>query len=270
MKLQPVVAWRIIVEDNDENNNNDKRSKLERLSSPGLETEEVALADLKVGDYLRVLPGSRIPTDGVLVAVSGSSSNPSSKTSSGTTPKKLAITTDAAYIDESTLSGEPHPVCKRVGDTVFGSTVNQLSVLVIEVTAVGNDTVLAKIVQLMEHAMSQKAPIQALADCIAGVFAPTVFALSLLTFCVWMVCNTNCPTMEERFFVAIMTAISVIVVACPCGMCVCVCQLRVSIFVPPHEHVYLVLTPCVYCAVSVLAALGLATPTAGEFEQYAN
>jgi Cu+-exporting ATPase len=198
MELQPTLAWKII-----------DTQAVERSPETAacLETQEVELKDLKVGDYLRVFPGSRIPTDGLLVACSSSSSQ--SLKSNGTVA--------AAYIDESTFSGEPHPVCKQPGDKVYGSTVNQLSVLVVQVQAVGRDTVLAKIVHLMEQAQSQKAPIQAVADNIAGIFAPVVFGLSLLTFCVWMLCNSNCA-MDERIHSAVMFAISVVVVACPCAL----------------------------------------------------
>ena len=192
MELQPVVAWRIIgIDDTVVNDKN-------RLAS--LETNQVALADLRVGDCLRVMPGSRIPTDGVLIHVS--SANPSANV--------------VAYVDESMLTGEPHPVPRAIGDKLVGGTVNQLSVLTMQVTAVGNKTVLAKIVRLMEDAQNQKAPIQAMADQIAGKFAPAVICLSLLTFCGWMICNP-CE-LQERIFTAFMSAISVIVVACPCAL----------------------------------------------------
>ena len=159
-----------------------------------LETVDVAAADVLAGDYLYVLPGARIPADGVLIASSDSSKN--------------------AYIDESALSGEPFPVVKHVNDEIFGATVNQLSTLLIKVTASGNSTVLAKIVQLMEQAQSQKAPIQAQVDMVACIFAPTVLALSCLTLICWLIFSHG----ENRFFLAIMSSISVIVVACPCAL----------------------------------------------------
>lgn len=185
MELQPNFASRVIVKD-------DEVLEGEMTS---LETEEVEATDIAVGDYLMVLPGARIPADGILVKSSGS----------------------GAYVDESALSGEPFPVTKQLNDDVFGSTVNQLSVLLVKVTATGNNTVLAKIVRLMEDAQSQKAPIQAQADHIACIFAPTVMCLSFITFCAWLIFNTGVTT-EERFFWAFTSAISVVVVACPCAL----------------------------------------------------
>ena len=189
MELQPNLAWRVIMSE-------DKVGDILSHDISSLQTEEVDAADIVVGDYIVVLPGSRIPSDGILVKVSGAAH---------------------AYVDESALSGEPFPVCKQQGDQIVGSTVNQLSALLIHVTATGTNTVLAKIVRLMEEAQSRKAPIQAQADQIACIFAPTVLFLSLLTFLAWMIFNTNVSA-EERFFSAFMSAISVVVVACPCAL----------------------------------------------------
>jgi len=191
MELQPNFASRVVMRDNDD----DDESKVLSQDLSSLETEQVEAVDIHVGDYVMVLPGARIPADGVL-----------QKTSSG-----------GAYVDESALSGEPFPVTKHVGNDVYGSTVNQLSVLLVRVTATGNNTVLAKIVRLMEDAQSQKAPIQAQADHIACIFAPTVMFLSFITFVAWLIFNRGVTT-EERFFWAFTSAISVVVVACPCAL----------------------------------------------------
>jgi Cu+-exporting ATPase len=188
MELQPVLALKV-----DTRKTPISEKNAAALDLSGLETIEISANDLSVGDYLYVLPGSRVPADGVLVATSDRSTH--------------------AYIDESALSGEPFPVAKALGEEVFGATVNQLSTLLIRITASGNSTVLAKIVQLIERAQSQKAPIEAVADKVAGVFAPTVIMLSAMTLLGWLIFYGN----EDRLFVSVMSAISVVVVACPCG-----------------------------------------------------
>lgn len=201
MELQPVSASRVLGNDSID----------EHVDISALETQDVDVSELRVGDILRVLPGSRIPTDGRVIAISTSTSSSSKGLATGSQDASCA------YIDESALSGEPFPVAKSIGDDVFGSTVNQLSVLVMQVTATGSSTVLSKIVRLMEDAQRNKAPIQAYADWIAGIFAPVVIFLSSLTLFGWLWFNSN-VTAQERFFVAFMSAISVIVVACPCAL----------------------------------------------------
>ena len=200
------------------------------LQLSALETEEISTYDVRIGDYLRVLPGARVPADGVIVALSspptpassskGLSSSASYNTSdsstvnSGTKSEAQAV----AFIDESAFSGEPFPVAKTVGDSVFGSSVNQLTVVVVRVTATGSNSVLAKIVKLMEDAQRNKAPIQALADKIASIFAPSVMGLALLTFVMWLILDSGAENNQERFFMAFLSAISVVVVACPCAL----------------------------------------------------
>jgi Cu+-exporting ATPase len=169
-----------------------------------LSTEEVPSADIVPGDYLKVLPGSRLPADGILVALSSSTQNQS-------------LESVQAFIDESSFSGEPFPVSKKEGDEVYGGTVNQSSVLLVRVTACGKDTVLSKIVQLVEDAQRSKAPIQLYADRLASVFAPIVLCISAVTLVAWLILSDE-ETMDERIFVSLMSAISVIVVACPCAL----------------------------------------------------
>mmetsp|Transcript_16287 Transcript_16287/g.24640 ORF Transcript_16287/g.24640 Transcript_16287/m.24640 type:complete len:1099 (+) Transcript_16287:3-3299(+) len=188
MELQPLIALKV----NTSNMNAMVDFSTTDLSS--LDVSEVEAKSVKVGDYLMVLPGSRIPADGVLVNTSDKSRH--------------------AYVDESALSGEPFPVSKPIGGKVIGATVNQLSTLLIRVTASGNTTVLSQIVQLMESAQAQKAPIEAQADKIASIFAPVVMALSALTLFGWLLFYHE----SDEVFVAIMSAISVIVVACPCAL----------------------------------------------------
>ena len=206
MELQPLFAFRVV-----EQAEEDMADQHVDLAS--LPVEEVAVKDILVGDLLRVLPGARIPTDGKLVAISACTEI---KTA-GLAPHGDAESQEQAFVDESALTGEPFPVAKSVGDSVTGSTVNQLSVLLVRVTAVGEATALSKIVRLMERAQRQKAPIQAYADRIACVFAPAVLALASVTFAAWLILNDR-VTAEERFFWAFTSGIAVVVVACPCAL----------------------------------------------------
>jgi len=199
MELQPLFAFRVITEDAQQIDSATASS----IDLASLPVEEVSMTEIKVGDLLRVFPGSRVPTDGILVAISATTTD---------TNKGLNGKQEQAFIDESALSGEPFPVAKSVGDQVTGSTVNQLAVLLVRVTAVGEATALSKIVRLMERAQREKAPIQAYADRIACVFAPAVLVLSALTFTAWLAFNHHISA-EERFFWAFTSAISVIVVA---------------------------------------------------------
>ena len=189
MELQPTVALRANREEIEANITG-------RVNIHSLQTEEVSIGGIKTGDYLVVLPGSRIPTDGVIIAREGDGK--------------------FSYIDESALSGEPFPVAKGVGDTVYGSCVNQLSVILMQVTATGGDTFLARIVRLIEDAQANKAPIQAIADQVASIFAPIVMILSAVTFIVWSMIGSG--DTHGAFYSALMSAISVIVIACPCAL----------------------------------------------------
>jgi Cu+-exporting ATPase len=199
MDLQPRTALKVV------------DRKLSSTNLMSLETVEVALEDVGVGDHLKVLPGARVPTDSVIVAIADGSTGDCEYDGSEDQTKQ-----PCAYIDEAAISGEPFPVAKSIGDSVIGSTVNQMSCLVIKVTATGSSTVLSKIVRLMEDAQRNKAPIQAHADYIAGIFAPVVIGISFLTLCGWLIFNQ--VSTEERIFAAVMSAISVIVVACPCAL----------------------------------------------------
>ncbi len=152
------------------------------------------------GDWLRVRPGEKMPTDGVVVQ--GHTS-----------------------VDESMLTGESMPVSKNVGDAVIGGTVNQQGMVVVRAEYVGQETALAQIVGLVQEAQSSKPPIQKVADRISSVFVPLVVALSLLTFAVWMALTApENPTVVleasqgSPFFFSFKIAISVLVIACPCGM----------------------------------------------------
>ncbi len=155
-----------------------------------LETEtgekEVMIEDVKIGDILLVKPGEKIPLDGKIVS-------------------------GLSYVDESMLTGESLPVEKREGSEVFGSTVNQMGAIRIKVTSIGEDTVLARIIALVENAQMQKAPIQLLVDKVAGVFAPAVIVVAVISFSGWMLAGAGLEF-------ALISAVAVLIIACPCAL----------------------------------------------------
>ena len=224
MELQPVSASRAILSDDVLNmmkevqsfNEMDVKEKNDNITNifsnvhvNSLPTEEKDISEIRIGDFLLVLPGGRIPTDGMLMAREGTGKI-----------KAAADNNDGcAYIDESAFSGEPFPVAKRPGDSLFGASVNQRSVILIQVTATGSETVLSRIVRLVDEAQGNKAPIQAHADRIASIFAPCVMMLAVVTFACWAIfLDSSSGSVEERYVKALMSAISVVVVACPCAL----------------------------------------------------
>eukprot|EP01133_Synstelium_polycarpum_P015291 gene15291-18105_t len=165
-----------------------------------LEENEIDIELVQRGDVLKVLPGSKIPTDGQVV--SGVSS-----------------------VDESIITGESMPATKTTGDKVIGGTVNQKGVLHVKATRVGGDTSLAQIIRLVERAQTERAPIQSLADRISSVFVPVVICIGLTTFLVWLGIGLNGwadkyieAANSTIFQFALRNAISVIVIACPCAL----------------------------------------------------
>ncbi|WP_412070182.1 heavy metal translocating P-type ATPase [Rubrivirga sp. IMCC43871] len=150
--------------------------------------QEVALADVSVGDRVLVRPGARIPVDGVVVA-------------------------GRSFVDESAMTGEPVPVEKEEDASVAAGTVNGTGALTVEAGAVGGATALARIVRMVEDAQGSKPPIQALADRVVGVFVPVVLATAAVTFAVWMLVGP-----EPRLTYALVAAVSVLIIACPCAM----------------------------------------------------
>ncbi len=142
--------------------------------------------DLRPGETMVVLPGEKIPTDGV-------------------------ITDGRSSVDESMLTGESMPVDRQVGDTVFGATVNQQGRLEVEVTNVGPNTALAQIVRLVEDAQASKAPVQKLADRVASVFVPVVILIALAVFVGWLVGTGEIST-------AVRNGVAVLIIACPCAL----------------------------------------------------
>ena len=149
---------------------------------------EVPLDQLTTGDRLRVRPGDKVPVDG-------------------------EIEEGSSAIDESMISGEPLPVAKQAGDIVIGGTVNQTGGFVMRATGVGKDTMLSKIVQMVADAQRSRAPIQRLADQVAGWFVPAVVVIAIATFVVWGIWG---PAPALAY--ALVNAIAVLIIACPCAL----------------------------------------------------
>jgi len=149
---------------------------------------EVAIEAIAVGDRLRVRPGEKVPVDGV-------------------------VTEGRSAVDESTITGEPMPVTKEAGAKVIGGTVNTSGTFVMRAERVGADTMLARIVRMVSEAQRSRAPIQRLADVVAGWFVPTVIAVALLAFVAWMVWGPS-----PAFSYALLAAVSVLIIACPCAL----------------------------------------------------
>lgn len=149
-----------------------------------IETEEVV-----PGDVVLVRPGEKIPVDGVL-------------------------TEGASAVDESMLTGESIPVDKKVGDEIFGATINKTGAFSFRATKVGKDTALQQIVKLVQDAQGSKPPIAKLADTISGIFTPIVISIAIATFVVWFVAASP----EVRFTMALVNFVSVLIIACPCAL----------------------------------------------------
>ncbi|SNS09900.1 Cu+-exporting ATPase [Sphingomonas laterariae] len=166
----------------------DLAPKTARRIGPDGSESEVSLDTVAVGDRLRVRPGEAVPVDGVVIE--GRSS-----------------------VDESMLTGEPIAIAKQADDALTAGTVNGTGSLVMEARAVGADTMLARIVRMVAEAQRSRAPIQAVADRVAGWFVPLVVAIAVITFIVW-----NFVGPEPRFGHALLNAIAVLVIACPCAL----------------------------------------------------
>jgi Cu+-exporting ATPase len=150
--------------------------------------EEVSLDVIAVDDRLRVRPGEKVPVDGVLIE--GRSS-----------------------LDESMVTGESMPVTKEAGAKVIGGTLNQTGAFIMRAEKVGRDTMLSQIVQMVATAQRSRAPIQRLADQVAGWFVPTVIAVAVLAFAAWSIFGP-----EPRFTFGLVAAVSVLIIACPCAL----------------------------------------------------
>ncbi|GAE86296.1 lead, cadmium, zinc and mercury transporting ATPase [Bacteroides reticulotermitis JCM 10512] len=161
--------------------------KVARALRNGVE-EDILIEELQVGDLVVVRPGEQIPVDGVL-------------------------TEGESYVDESMISGEPLPVDKKVGGKVLAGTINQRGSFVIKASQVGSETVLARIIQMVQEAQGSKAPVQRIVDRITGIFVPVVLGIALLTFALWLLIGG-----QEYISHAVLSAVSVLVIACPCAL----------------------------------------------------
>ncbi len=158
-----------------------------RVNADGSEAD-VPLEDVIPGDVLRIRPGEKIPVDGV-------------------------VTEGESHVDESMVTGEPIPVDRRTGDKLIGATINGNGSLLMRAEKVGADTLLAQIVNMVAEAQRSRAPIQKMADTVAGYFVPVVVGIALIAFAVWLFVGP-----EPRLAHAIVNAVAVLIIACPCAL----------------------------------------------------
>jgi len=158
-----------------------------RLNPDGTD-EEIGLEEVQIGDKLRVRPGEKVPVDGQVL--DGRSS-----------------------LDESLVTGESMPVTKTTGDTVIGGTINTTGALLIRADRIGRDTLLSRIIALVAEAQRSRAPIQRMADRVAGIFVPVVIAIAALAFATWAAVGP-----DPRFAHGLIVAVAVLIIACPCAL----------------------------------------------------
>lgn len=149
---------------------------------------EIPIAQVQVGYVLLVRPGEKIPVDG-------------------------SVESGSSFVDESMISGEPVPVEKQAGASVFAGTINQKGSFRFRAEKVGGDTILAQIIRMVQEAQGSKAPVQKLVDKIAGIFVPVVIGIALMTFSAWMVFGQ-----DNALTTALLTSVTVLVIACPCAL----------------------------------------------------
>lgn len=158
-----------------------------RLKADGTE-EDIELSHVHLGDLLRVRPGEKVPVDGI-------------------------VTEGSSALDESMLTGEPLPVTKRMGDKIIGATLNTSGALVMKAEKIGADTVLSQIVQMVAQAQRSKAPMQRMADVVAGYFVIAVVSIAMLTFFGWGLWGP-----EPSWVYGLINAVAVLIIACPCAL----------------------------------------------------
>ncbi|WP_315319555.1 HAD-IC family P-type ATPase [Prevotella aurantiaca] len=161
----------------------------------GDKVEEVPISTIEVGDLLEVRTGEKIPVDGEVVWA------------------ESFMTPNAAYIDESMITGEPNPAKKEKGDSVLAGTIPNQGKLRMRARQIGKDTMLAQIIRMVQEAQGSKAPVQRIVDKAALVFVPVVSTIALVTFLAWWIIGGNAYLPQ-----AILSAIAVLVIACPCAM----------------------------------------------------
>ncbi len=157
------------------------------IKENGIE-EDIPLDQVRPGDLLRVRPGEKVPIDGI-------------------------VTEGSSSVDESMITGEPIPVQKQPGDRIIGATINGTGTLVMRAEKVGAETLLSQIVQMVADAQRSRAPIQKLADIVAGYFVQIVVSIAIITFIIWAWVGP-----EPRFTLAIINAVAVLIIACPCAL----------------------------------------------------
>ena len=161
----------------------------------GDKIEEVPLSTIEVGDILEVRPGEKVPVDGEVIWA------------------ESFMTADAAYVDESMITGEPTPAEKKKGSKVLAGTIPSQGKFRMRARQVGEDTALAHIIKMVQEAQGSKAPVQRIVDKAALVFVPVVACIALVTFLLWWLIGGNSALPQ-----AIMSAVAVLVIACPCAM----------------------------------------------------
>jgi len=163
------------------------QAKTVRIIKNGTE-QEVPMGFVGIDDIVVVLPGEKVPVDG-------------------------KVTEGSSYVDESMITGEPVPVLKENGASVFAGTVNQKGSFQFQAEKVGGETLLAQIIKMVKEAQGSKAPVQRLVDKVASIFVPTVMAISVITFITWMILGG-----EGAITHALLTSVAVLVIACPCAL----------------------------------------------------
>lgn len=161
--------------------------KTARLVQDGKE-KDVLISSLQIGDLVSVRPGEKIPVDGI-------------------------VTEGSSFVDESMISGEPMAVSKRRGDKVLAGTINQKGSFILRAQKVGNATLLAQIIRMVQEAQGSKAPVQRIVDKVTAVFVPVVLGIAVLTFGIWLAVGGM-----HSFSYALLSAVSVLVIACPCAL----------------------------------------------------
>ncbi len=154
---------------------------------------EIPITEVMHGDLIVIKPAGKIPVDGV-------------------------ITEGSSYIDESMITGEPLPVKKTVNDAVVAGTINTSGTFVFKATKVGSETMLARIIQMVEEAQGSKAPIQALADKISGIFVPVVLVIAFLSLASWLFIGSYFLPFSQALSFGLVSFVSVLVIACPCAL----------------------------------------------------
>ncbi len=154
---------------------------------------EISVNDVKHGENIIIKPGSKIPVDGEIIE-------------------------GASYVDESMVTGEPMPVQKKIGDSVVAGTINTTGSFTFKATKVGSETLLAHIIKMVEEAQGSKAPIQALADKISGIFVPIVLVIAFLTLGVWLILGSGSLGFSQALSLGLVSFVGILVIACPCAL----------------------------------------------------